>query len=103
MNQKLFQTLLATLYPHTLAQMVVDLEEAQEDWRYYPENAPPEEVGKELLDALRLVRNTGVEQARAEGIDFDRLVEQILDARDRADWTQERNRQVRENWLKDLE
>lgn len=103
MNQKQLQNLLTTLRARTLAQMVVDLEDAQEDWQYYPEDAPPAEVGQALDKILKLVRNIGAKQARAEGVDFDRLIEQILDARDRADWTQERNRQVRENWLKDLE
>ena len=103
MNQKLFQTLLTILHPHTLAQIVVDLEEAREDWQLYPEEAPPEGVRKDLGKTLELVRKVGAEQAQAEGVDFEQLVEQILDARHTADWSQERNRQVRENWLKDLE
>jgi len=101
MNQDLFQTLLATLRPQTLAQIAVDLEDALEDWQFYPEEAPPADVRQALQQALSFAVETGTAKAQAQKIDFQQLLEQLREARDAEDWSQERARQERQNWFKD--
>jgi hypothetical protein len=104
MNQKTFQTLLTLLRPETLAHLVADLEEAQEEWQFYPEDAPPAAVQTSLAQAVVAARQVGAEQVRADNLVFAEMVEQIEQEREEAeDWFRQRNRQVRQNWLSDLE
>lgn len=94
--------LLEILQPITLAHLVVDLEEAQDDWKYYPETAPGEEVRAALLAQLDNLRVVGTKRAHAEGLDFALLLEQVREQRaQQTDFQAQRNRQSRDNWFSD--
>jgi hypothetical protein len=103
MDQQLFETLFNNLDLKTLAEIVVDLESAQEDWQYHVADAPPEPVKQQLIDILKIVTERGIERAAAEQLDFEQLLDEIRDERQPDDWMAERNRQTRENWYSDYQ
>jgi hypothetical protein len=103
MNEELFNVILNALTPKTLVYLIRDLEEAQTDWRYYPEDAPPETVQQDLQQMLEAIRALATEQAAAEGLDFARLLEQANEEQRQEDWFSQRNTQVQQNWLNDLQ
>jgi len=103
MDDQLFETLLDALSPNTLARLLVDLEEAQEDWQHYPEDAPPEAVRQQLAQTLALIAKIGSNRTGADATGFEQLVDQIKEERYSENWLQERNRQARQNWLQDYE
>jgi hypothetical protein len=96
-------TLLQTLQPATLAHMVADLQELQQDWLHYPEDAPPDPDRQSLARTLAELVKQGTIRARAADTDFLQLVEQIKDERHAADWAQARDSQEQDNWLRDFE
>jgi len=101
MDQQLFETLLDNLDLKTLAGMVVDLEAAEEAWRYDLAGAPPEPVKQQLSGILRIVTERGIERAATKQLDFEQLLDEARDERQPDDWLAERNRQNRENWYSD--
>lgn len=101
MNDELFELILRTIRPETLARLAIDLEDAQEDWHYYPEEAPSTATRKNLEQALALIINLGVEQATSS--DFQQMLDQIRDQRPEEDWSRDRDQQERQNWLEDYE
>jgi hypothetical protein len=105
MDTELLNSLFKLLQSQTLAHMLVDLEEAEEEWQHYPAQAPSEEIAKKLRQARLLIAEAGAARARAEGLDFQQTLEQARDRRDAdaEDWLLTRNRQTRENWYKDYE
>jgi hypothetical protein len=103
MNNEFLQTLLNQLTPPTLARIVVDLEQAQEDWVSFPETAPTQADQQALVTTLAVIREIGQMQARAEGLDFEEMIEQIRAEQDEADWQAERGRQEVDNWLSDFD
>ena len=103
MDDSLFQTLLQNLPPTTLAQLVVDMENAADDWTYYPKEAPAAVVQEKLADLLTLIREVGRDQAKAEGLDFQQLVKQLKAEQDGDDWATRRMEQDVENWLNDFD
>lgn len=103
LNTPLFETLIAFLQPQTLARMVIDLEEALEDWQYYPEDAPPETVRQEVAQILEYLIESGTAKAGASDLDFQMLLEQARNQQRAEDWPMERDSQEKENWLKDYE
>ncbi len=44
-----------------------------------------------------------MESAAAEGLDFANLLAAAMEEQRREEWPDQRNRQVRQNWLSDLE
>ena len=94
--------MLAALTPQTLAYLIRDLEEAEADWAYYPESAPPAAVQDAVSQTVALVKLTAAEQAAAAGLDFDQLIEQAA-AEQQDDWRWQRSQQIRQNWTDDLE
>ncbi len=102
MNESVFKALLNTLKPKTLAYLVRDLTDSQEDWQFYPEDAPPEAIQQELKQALEMMIALGTEQARTEGLDFAQLVQQASAEQQQEDWPWQRNRQEQQNWTEDL-
>jgi hypothetical protein len=102
MDETLFKTLLQALTPQTLAHLACDLGERQLDWDYDPADAPPEALRHDLNRVLQLITTTGEAAARAEGLDFNRLLEQTGQTRRQDEWAWQRNQQVSDNWLSDL-
>jgi hypothetical protein len=96
-------TLLTTLQPATLARMVVDLQELQQDWQHYPEEAPPAPVREALEQALAEIMKHGAARIEAGSSDFRQLVEQIKDERQAEDWSRDRDTQEQQNWLSDFD
>ncbi|GIK41635.1 MAG: hypothetical protein BroJett011_54680 [Chloroflexota bacterium] len=103
MNQDLFEVTLKVLAPKTLAYLIRDLEETQADWNYYPEDAPPETVQQELRQMLEAIQTLAAERAAAEGLDFARLLQQASEEQRQEEWSAQRNTQVQQNWLSDLQ
>jgi len=103
MNEKLFEILLNALSPKTLAYLIRDLEDSQADWRYHPEDAPPEAVQQELTQTLKTIEAVGTELAEADGLDFSQLLQQAIEEQRQKDWTWQRDRQEQQNWTNDLE
>ncbi len=104
MNQKLFQTILNILAPKTLAYLLRDLEESQAEWRDFPDDAPSLELQQAFQETLTALRTAGAAQAEAEGLDFAQLIEQArAELAAEEDWMAQRNQQIRQNWLNDLE
>jgi hypothetical protein len=91
------------LSPKTLAYLVRDLEESEADWQYYPESAPPAAIQQALRQTVATLRAMGAVQAGAEGLDFAQLLDQAVADQQQEAWTSQRNRQVQQNWLSDLE
>ena len=103
MNEKLFEILLNALSPKTLAYLITDLENSQADWRYYPEDAPPEAIQQELAQTLKTIAAVGTELAEADGLDFSQLRQQAIEEQRQEEWTWQRDRQEQQNWTNDLE
>lgn len=103
MNDELFNLILNGLAPKTLAYLARDLEELEADWEYYPEAAPPETHRQELRQLLEAVQILALERAAAEGFDFAELLEQASAEERQDEWTSQRNSQVQQNWLSDLQ
>ena len=103
MNPEEITTLFDALQPATLAHMVADLQELQQDWLHYPEDAPPDPDRQLLARILAELLKQGTVRARAADTDFLQLVEQIKDERHAADWAQDRASQEQDNWLQDFE
>lgn len=103
MNDKIFRAMVSTLTPHTLAGIVVNLEDAEGDWEFYPEEAPPADVRQALQEMLAHLITIGAQQAETQHQDFDQLLEQIRTRQDEDEWQEDRDRQVRQNWLSDLQ
>jgi hypothetical protein len=101
-SPELFEALLNTLEVDTLARLVVDLEEAQAEWRDKPEAAPSKQVQEGLSQVLNNLLKLGNILAVNEGVEFRQLVEQIKDRQQAEDWGQERARQERQNWYSDF-
>ena len=95
--------MLAALTPQTLAYLIRDLEEAEADWAYYPESAPPAAVRDAVSQTVALVKLTASAQAAAAGLDFDQLIEQATAEQQQDDWRWQRSQQIRQNWTDDLE
>lgn len=81
--------------------MVVELEEAQEDWQFYSAQAPAQAVQNEVEQTLALLMELGA--AKTTEPDFRRLIEQTRVAQQAEEWAMQRDRQEQENWLKDYE
>jgi len=103
LNTSLFETLITSLQPGTLARMVIDLEEALEDWQHYPQDAPPVSIRQEIAQLVERLIEAGTAKAKAFDLDFQTLLEQVRDQQRAEDWPLERDSQERENWLKDYE
>lgn len=103
MNQALFSLFLESLEPKTLAYLARDLTECQEDWGFYPEEAPPEPHQKELAHVLAAITRLGADLMDGDEARFLELVEQARDEQEEEDWAADRARQERQNWLEDLE
>ena len=103
MNQKLFQTILNALGPESLASITVDLEDTQEDWQQYPEDAPDESIQMEISRILEQIVRQGTIVATSDGLDFQLLLEQLRNWRADEDWQESRNKEISENWYKDLQ
>lgn len=101
MNWDDFGNLLRHLHPETLARIVVDLENAQEDWAFYPEDAPPEAIQEMVDEALTLIISIGEGRAEAKNVEFRHLLEQLRDEQDEKDWAETRDQQEIKNWLDD--
>lgn len=98
LNTHLLQTFLNTLSPVALAAVAADLENSVEDWEFYPEDAPPENIRQELTRLLEQILKRGREQTP----NFDDLLDEARSAQDADDWISGRNQQVRQNWYSDL-
>jgi hypothetical protein len=103
MNEDLFKVILKALAPKTLVYVIRDLEETQTDWPYYPEDAPPETLQQELRQILEAIKMLATKRAAAEGLDFARLLEQANEEQRQEEWSSQRNAQVQQNWLNDLQ
>ena len=103
LDETIFQALCKSLSPRTLAQMIVDLEQAQEDWEYYPDEAPSGEMQQTLLGLLPVIQDQGQTLAGQEGLDFGQMVEQTRAARTDEDWVDKRGEQVVQNWMSDFD
>jgi hypothetical protein len=103
LNQALFSLFLECLEPKTLAYLARDLTECQEDWGFYPEEAPPEATQEELAHVLAAVTRLGIDLMEGDEAEFVELVEQARDEQEADDWAAHRARQERKNWLNDLE
>jgi hypothetical protein len=102
MDQQLFMRLINLLTPQTLAYLVRDLTDRQEDWQFYPEDATPEAIQQELKQILETIIALGTERASAEGLDFALFVQQASAAQQQEDWPWQRDRQEQQNWTEDL-
>ncbi len=102
-TNELLPRLLQTLSPETLARMIIDLEQAQEDWAHYPEDAPSPADQTALIELIPQLHQTGQQQAKAEGRSFDHIFEQVKEQLDASDWASERDDQEVQNWLNDFD
>ncbi len=103
MNQHLFETLLNTLQPATLADILLDLEEAAADWQHYPETAPTAAEQRALAGLQTTIEQLAHQRAAAETLDFDELLAQLRAEREDPGWLDDRNRQTRDNWFSDYD
>ena len=103
MNSEYLTTLLAALQPATLAHMVADLQDLQQDWQQYPDEAPAEADRQALKVALDAILSQGTALSGSGWPGFRQLVEQIRDERQEEDWSRARDRQERDNWLDDFD
>ena len=103
MNDDLFKTMLNYLTPKTVAYMVRDLQAGQEDWNYYPEEAPSETVKQELVQTLQLLTDFGTKLAALEGLSFQQILQQALLEQQQEEWAWQRDLQEQQNWTNDLE
>ncbi|MEM7344616.1 MAG: hypothetical protein AAF485_10260 [Chloroflexota bacterium] len=92
---------LAYLQPKTLAYLVRDLMDRQEDWDFYPEDAPNETEKKVISQIIEKAKHIGTEACKAETFSFEQLLEQA--EVEHEGWQNERDQQEQQNWLKDYE
>lgn len=102
MNEALFDALLNNLHLQTLARILIDLEETQEEWRHNAA-APPDSFQQDIKNILKAITEVGTARAEAERLEFQQFLEDVREERRQADWLAERNRRDRENWFKDYE
>ena len=102
MNQHL-QTLLNTLQLETLAAMLLELEEADDDWQHYPADAPDATEQVALTNLQATIAETARRRAAAESLNFDDLLAHLRAEREDSGWLDERNRQTRDNWFSDYD
>ena len=103
MNRELFALLFDCLEPKTLAYVVRDVTERLEDWHYYPVEAPVEAQQQVLASLVEAITKLGNGLTVGTEPDFRQLVEQAGEELQAEDWTSQRDRQERLNWLQDLE
>lgn len=103
MDWNLWKTFLSAMQPNTLAHIVIDIEDAQEDWEHYPEDAPPEDIQRKVDQVLGYVMKLGAEWGETADFDFSQMVEQIREEQPANDWLFQRNRQDQENWYEDYQ
>ena len=103
MSSEALSTLLAALQPATLAHMVVDLQELQQDWQRYPDEAPAESDRQALAELLAEIMQLGMARSGSGAPDFRQLIEQAKDERQADDWSRARDRQEQDNWLNDFD
>ena len=101
MNWDSFKTLLSQLRPETIARLVIDLENAHEEWEFYPEQAPPEATRQFLDEAMAVIVSLGDKRAKEEDSEFRRLIERLREEQDQTNWAARRDRQEIDNWLDD--
>ena len=103
MNWQTLKILLNTLQPNTLARLVIDIEDAQEDWEHYPEEAPSVAARKQINQVLGHITKLGVDWGETADFDFAEMIEQIRESQPADDWLLERDKRDQENWTKDLQ
>jgi hypothetical protein len=103
MNQELFALFFDCLEPKTLAYIARDLTERLEDWQHYPEDAPVEAQQQALARLVEAIRKLGNDLTVGAEPDFRQLLEQAREELQAEDWSSQRDRQERLNWLQDLE
>ena len=103
MDATRFQVMLHCLKPTTLAYLARDLAASQADWRSYPEEAPPEAIRQALAQTREAIVALGTKLAEAEGLDFQQMLRQAIEAEQQEDWAWQRDRQEQQNWTQDLE
>lgn len=101
MSPQTLKILLNQLSPQTLARLVVELEEAREDWQFYPEQAPAKAVQNEVAQTVTLIMEIGTD--KIVEADFQQLIEQARERRQAEEWPLERDRQEQQNWFEDYE
>ena len=74
LTNQLLQTFINTLSPSALAAVAADLENSVEDWEFYPEDAPPEDIRQELAQLLEQILKRGREQSP----NFDELLDEVM-------------------------
>jgi hypothetical protein len=99
MDESLLRRLLEVLSSTTLAAMLVDLQEAQEEWQHYPEETPALTIQEALLQIAALISEVGQSQTP----DFQQLVEQAQAQKAEQSWAEERDQQEVQNWLSDFD
>lgn len=99
MDERLLRLLLEVLSLETLAAMVADLQEAQEDWQHYPAEAPDETRREVLVHGAAIITEIG----QAQAPNFQKLVEQAQAQKAEGTWVSERDRQEVQNWLSDFD
>lgn len=102
MSNELFKTL-NFLSVKTLAYLVRDLSDSQENWQYYPENAPAETVRQELMQTLEVIIAIATERAIADSLDFAQLLQQVVQEQQQEEWAWQRDHQEQQNWTNDLD
>jgi len=103
MNEELLQVIFRALKPKTLAYLVRDLEEAQDDWEYYPEEAPAPPLRAALDQTIKTLVGLGTAAAEVEQADFQRILAQARAELEQEEWLSQRDAQERQNWTADLE
>ena len=101
MNWDDFGKLLRHLQPETIARIIIDLEQAREDWAYYPEEAPPEPERAMIDEAVGVIITAGDAAAKTNDVEFRPLLERLRDEQDEKAWADERDAQEVRNWLDD--
>lgn len=102
-NWQTLKTFLNTLQPNTLARMVIDIEDAQDDWEHYPEEAPSAATRKQINQVLGYIMKLGVDWGETADFDFAEMIEQVRAEQPADDWLLERDQQDQENWTQDLQ
>ena len=83
--------------------MVVDLQDLQQDWQRYPDDAPAASDRQALAELLAEIMKFGMARSGSQAPDFRQLIEQVKDERQAEDWSWARDRQEQDNWLNDFD
>ncbi len=102
MNGKLFEVMLDYLRPKTLAYLARDLQDSQEYWQEYPDEAPVQVVKEELEHALEAIIKLGQELAIEDDLDFNKMIQHVRAEHQSGNWMWHRDRQEQQNWLQDF-